>query len=179
MPDEDLPPAGLPAPRLVAVPNWAASADQDAGGEPGEASPPGPDVPAAGPGTAGDDRPGGDWPQRFARLVAEALAGCRPARHVLPWTSTRARSQFQRLLHAFSGGVQPRVVRVIETRPARDVIEMSVIAGFGPRTRAVALRLERLPDAGRPGPVSARKPTWPAGVTAASGGWICTDIEAA
>jgi hypothetical protein len=105
-------------------------------------------------------------------MLTEALAGSRPARQILPWTNRRARSQFERLLRSFRCGTastdgQSRVLRVLTTWPAQDVIEMSVIAGFGPRTRALALRLERataeLPDA-RHG---------------ASGGWVCTDIEAA
>jgi len=117
---------------------------------------------------------GTDWPTRFARMVAEALAGARPAGQILPWTSKRARSQFLRLLRAFGSGAagglaqgglarggQLRIVRVVATRPARDAIEMSVIARFGERVRALALRLERIAG------------------DDCSGEWICTDIEAA
>jgi hypothetical protein len=115
---------------------------------------------------------GGDWPARFARMLTEALAGSRPAHQILPWTNRRARSQFDRLLRGFRGGTgsadgQPRVLRVRTTWPAQDVIEMSVIAGFGPRTRALALRLERTA-----GEVADAR-------YGASGGWVCTDIEAA
>ena len=98
-----------------------------------------------------------EWPQRLARMITEALAGSRPAQQMLPWTSNRARRQLQRMRPAFAAGQRPRIVRILSTRPARDVIEMSVIARFGPRTRALALRLERLPGAR----------------------WICTEIEAA
>jgi hypothetical protein len=113
---------------------------------------------------------------RFARMLTEALAGARPAGQILPWTSKRARSQFLRLLRAFGsadpgttgraggsprGGRQPRIVRVVATRPARDAIEMSVIARFGERVRAFALRLERTAREDSPGE------------------WVCTDIEAA
>ncbi|HUN38412.1 MAG TPA: Rv3235 family protein [Trebonia sp.] len=59
------------------------------------------------------------------------------------------------------GGGQPRIVRVVASRPARDTIEMSVIAWFGERVRALAVRLERTAGDDRPGQ------------------WICTDIEAA
>jgi hypothetical protein len=120
---------------------------------------------------------GSDWPQRFARVLTEALAGARPARQILPWTSKRAQSQFLRLVGAFGSGApsgtrqaagsfarasgQPRIVRVLATRPTRDAIEMSVIAGFGERTRALALRLERTAREDSPC------------------GWLCTDIEAA
>lgn len=178
----------------VPVPGWG-----PLDGDPGGADPP---LPAAGvadapgwaetPGRPPDDHvePGADWPHAFARMLVETLAGTRPPRQVLPWTTTRARSQFDRLLRGFGGpgatgagrpvpgkgGAQPRVMRVVATRPASDVIEMSVIAGFGARVRALALRLER-PQ----GEVSARtrRPPWPDAVLAASSGWICTDIEAA
>jgi hypothetical protein len=120
-----------------------------------------------GPGEAGTD-----WPVRFARMLAEALAGARPAEQVMPWTSKRACRQFLRLLRAFRSGDQaspavargcgqPWIVRVVATRPARDAIEMSVIARFGERVRALALRLERISREDSPDK------------------WICTDIEAA
>jgi len=144
------------------VPDWTPCAD--------DTSRPAAEPPALGEGTAG---PAGDWPGRFALMLTEALAGSRPARQILPWTSRRAWSQFDRLLRGFgdrgtgSAAGQPRVLRVRTTRPAQDVIEMSVIAGFGPRTRALALRLER---------ATGERPDAPDG---ASGGWVCTDIEAA
>jgi hypothetical protein len=144
------------------VPEWTPSADANGG----DAAC---DVPATGGTPAG---PGGEWPAWFARMLTEALAGSRPARQILPWTSRRAQSQFGRLLPGFHSGTghparQPRVLRVVTTLPAQDVIEMSVIAGFGPRTRALALRLERIPG---DHPDAPRDP---------SGGWVCTDIEAA
>ena len=148
---------------LSKVPDWTPCAD-DMGG-----SCLAPEVPAPSDTSAG---PGGDWPARFARMLTEALAGSRPARQILPWTSRRARSQFDRLLRGFRGGTgsatgQPRVLRVVTTRPAQDVIEMSVIAGFGPRIRALAVRLERATGGHPDAPEDA------------SGGWVCTDIEAA
>jgi len=141
------------------VPDWTPCA--------GDMSCPAAASPAPGEGTA---VAAGDWPARFALMLTEALAGSRPARQIVPWTSRRARSQFDRLLRGFgdrgagNAAGQPRVLRVRTTRPAQDVIEMSVIAGFGPRTRALALRLERTTGE-QPGD--------------ASGGWVCTDIEAA
>jgi hypothetical protein len=102
-----------------------------------------------------------EWPHRLARMITEALAGSRPTQQVLPWTSSRARRQLQRMRPGFGAGQRPRIVRILSMRPARGVIEMSVIAGFGPRTRALALRLERLPG------------------TAQSAGWVCTEIEGA
>ncbi|MCW2936990.1 MAG: hypothetical protein JWM19_7952 [Actinomycetia bacterium] len=148
---------------IFKVPEWTPGADGMRGGcLPAEVAAPG----------AAPTGPAGDWPARFARMLTEALAGSRPARQILPWTNRRARSQFDRLLRGFRGGTasadgQPRVLRVRTTRPAENVIEMSVIAGFGPRTRALALRLERATG----GASDARY--------GASGGWVCTDIEAA
>ena len=119
--------------------------------------------PGQGAGTrpALDDGGRDERPQRIARMITEALAGSRPARQVLPWTSNRARRQLQRMRASFGEGQRPRIVRILSTHPAPGVIEMSVIAGFGPRTRALALRLELPPGAAR------------------GAGWICTEIEAA
>jgi hypothetical protein len=127
----------------------------------------------SGPG-AGPDA-GGDWPERFARLLTEALTGSRPARQLLPWTTERARAHLRKLTPAFNCAHRPRVLRVITTRPARDVVEMTVIVRLGPRTRALAVRLEavRLVTA-RQGTVQ-RMPS--GGASAAR--WLCTDIEAA
>jgi Family of unknown function (DUF6459) len=127
----------------------------------------------------------GDWARQFARLLTEALSGARPVRQILPCTSERARIQLHALMPLFSGGQQPRLLRVIATRPAQDVIEMTVITGLGARTRALAVRLQRADPAERP-------PTWrtpadPAGQRQVSAlparptapRWLCTDIEAA
>ncbi len=132
-----------------------------------------------GPRAAGTQRPEtpGEWPGQFARLLAEALAGARPVRQILPWTSERARAHLHRLMPLFGGGQRPRVLRVIATRPTRDVIEMTVIVGIGARTRALAVRLEQASfyQLARPAEYVAR------GVTSAAGAprWVCTDIEAA
>jgi hypothetical protein len=85
----------------------------------------------------------------------------------------------------FAGGQRPRLLRVIATRPARDVIEMTVIAGLGARTRALAVRLQRADPAERPpawltpaDPVGQRQVS---ALSARPAGprWLCTDIEAA
>jgi hypothetical protein len=127
----------------------------------------------------------GDWARQFARLLTEALSGARPVRQILPCISERARIQLRALMPLFAGGQRPRLLRVIATRPARDVIEMTVIAGLGARTRALAVRLQRADPA-------ERAPAWlpqagPAGQRQASASparpaaprWLCTDIEAA
>lgn len=143
---------------------------------------------------AGEGRADADWARQFARLLTEALSGARPVRQMLPWTSERARVQLRALMPLFADGHRPRVVRVIATRPTRDVIEMTVVAGMGARTRALAVRLERagpgrppgwLNQAGRRGQPQltalapqASRPAKAAAVTAAPR-WLCTDIEAA
>jgi hypothetical protein len=105
---------------------------------------------------------GAAFPQQFAVLLAEGLAGVRPVRQLAPWLSKRGSVHLHRLLPLFSVGQQPRVQRVLTTRPAPDVIEMTMIAVIGHRTRALAIRLER---GTRPGTRSEH--------------WLCTDIEAA
>ena len=127
----------------------------------------------------------GAWARQFARLLTEALSGARPVRQILPCVSERARIQLHALMPLFGGGQRPRLLRVIATRPARDVIEMTVIAGLGARTRALAVRLQRTDSA-------ERTPAWltpadPAGQRQVSARparptaprWLCTDIEAA
>jgi len=100
------------------------------------------------------------WPRQFAVLLAEALAGVRPIRQVLPWMSEQGSAHLHRVLPLFADGHQPRVRRVITTQPTKDVIEMTMIVAFGPRTRALAVRLEQ--TAHRQSPR-----------------WRCTAIEAA
>ena len=113
------------------------------------------------PGERGDG--GHVWPRQFAVLLAEALAGARPLRQVLPWMSERGSMQLRRALPLFGGGHRPRILRVLTAAPSPDVIEMTLIVAAGPRTRAVAVRLERSPQA--------QRRTAPP--------WLCTDIEAA
>jgi Family of unknown function (DUF6459) len=60
------------------------------------------------------------------------------------------------------------------SRPATGVVEMTVIVGFGPRVRALAVRLER--EAPRPSGPGRDGPPEP-GAEAAR--WICTAVEAA
>ena len=129
-----------------------------------------------------------DWARQFALLLCEALAGARPLRQILPWTTERARLQLDRLMPLFRGGRRPRVLRVITTRPTRDVIEMTVVVGLERRTRALAVRLERTDPADQPGrrdqnarlkqaagsrPAQLRRAAQP------GPRWLCTAVEAA
>jgi hypothetical protein len=58
-------------------------------------------------------------------------------------------------------GPMPRVRRVLTSQPRRGVVEMAVIVGIGPQTRAMAVRLER----GDPGDTGHN--------------WVCTALEVA
>jgi hypothetical protein len=146
-------PAGLAVPPRLAV--RADGADPD--GLPGCADP-------AGPGLAGDSR-SGPWTSLLAQALVEALAGSRAPRQIAPWTTEQARRRIRQIGPLLPAGQRPVVRRVLTSAPRRDVVEMTVIVGIGPLTRAIAVRLERAPpsparpDRGRP--------------------WLCTVIEAA
>jgi uncharacterized protein DUF6459 len=158
-------PAGEPGGgRLLAWPPRA--------GEPGAVVPGGhpvraevrgmPRPPAAAPGTPPA------WADRFAQALAEALAGSRPPRQLVPWTTREAMDRIQRLGPRLASAQRPLVRRVVTSWPAPDVLEMTVVVGFGLRVKAVAVRLERAgasPSARRGG--------------GAAGGWVCTAVEAA
>ena len=106
------------------------------------------------------------WPSQFAQILAEALAGSRPAQHVRPWTTEQARQRIRQLGPVLQASQQPRVRRVLTSAPSRGVVEMTVIVGLGPRTRALAVRLEQAgPDR--------------AGGERDNRRWLCTAIEAA
>ena len=137
------------------------------------------------------------WPSRFAQVLAETLAGSRPPRQIEPWTTQQAREHIHRLGPRMASAQRPRIRRVVTYRPASDVMEMAVVVGFGPRVRALAVRLERsasCPPAGAGGsagpraPVSSGRPTVSAGVPGQgepadhgepAGRWVCTAVEAA
>jgi hypothetical protein len=125
----------------------------------------------------------GRWPSQFAQVLAETLAGSRPARQITPWTTEQARKRITELGPMLSAARQPRVRRVIVSSPAEGVLEMTVIVDCGSRTRAVAVRLERpspptpatVPDGrlGQPDITTYKRRRAPVG------GWVCTAVEAA
>ena len=154
---------------------------------PGPAEPPGL---AATPPASGQDRPRGAagtvladgaapansapgavgqaaaWPRQFAQVIVEILAGSRPPRQIVPWTTDRVRAQIDLLSQVLASDQRPRIRRIMESRPAARVVEMTVVVSFGPRSRALAMRFEHMP-ARRPVP---GLPTRPAR-------WLCTEIE--
>ena len=137
------------------------------------------------------------WPSRFAQVLAETLAGSRPPRQIEPWTTQQAREHIYRLGPRMASAQRPRIRRVVTYRPASDVMEMAVVVGFGPRVRALAVRLERSAScppaavggsAGPGAPVSRGRPTVrdgvagqgePTGHGEPAGRWVCTAVEAA
>lgn len=113
------------------------------------------------------------WESRFAQVLAETLAGSRPPRQIVPWTTEEALRRIQRLGPRLASEQRPRVRRVLTSLPAPDVMEMAVVVGFGPRVKALAVRLEQtrtcpaaLPGRGAAGERAAAR-------------WVCTAVEAA
>jgi Family of unknown function (DUF6459) len=128
---------------------------------------PSPNAPKPGRGRRGQ-APAAGWPSQFAQVLAETLAGSRPQGQITPWTTEQARRLIRQLGPMLAAGPAPRVRRVLASRPAAGVVEMTVVVGCGPRIRALAVRLERRgPDRASPG----------RGARAAR--WVCTAIEAA
>jgi len=132
---------------------------------------PDPPCPPTAPGAAADAR----WPSQFAQVLAETLAGSRPPGQIRPWTTDQARRRIRQLGPSLAAEVQPRVRRIVTSRPATGVVEMTVVVGFGPRIRALAVRLEREAST-RPADAG---PDGPPGPAAAAARWICTAVEAA
>jgi hypothetical protein len=99
-------------------------------------------------------------------VIVEILAGARSPRQLTPWTTEHVRARIGLLGQGLTPGQKPRIRRIVTSRPAARVVEMTVVIGFGPRSRALALRLEHLP-ARRPAP----------GLPARPARWLCTEIE--
>jgi hypothetical protein len=149
VPDSLPPYDGEPAASLAAA-TGPASPDTD---------PDGPETPGSGRLT-GRAVPGPDgWPSQFAQVLAETLAGARPARQLTPWTTEQTRDRIRELGPTMASGQRPRLRRVMTSAPAADVLEVTAVVGFGARVRVLALRLERA------GPGAA--------------GWQCTALESA
>ena len=158
-----------PAAREVSVPSPCAHQDW---GAPAGAEPPGPALTfsAGRPGDRADPVAGADpvvaWSRQFAQVVAEVLAGARSPRQLAPWTTERVRDRITLLTQTLTPGQRPRIRRIVTSRPATRVVEMTVVLSFGPRSRALALRLEQLPGR-QPAP----------GLPARPARWLCTEIE--
>lgn len=121
--------------------------------------------------------PSGHWPSQFAQILAETLSGSRPASHLALWTSVRTRRRIMQLASVLATPHRPRIRRVIVTSPASGVLEMSVIAIFGTRVRALAIRMER--RGGSSEASQAADESAPAAYPGSAEGWQCTAVEAA
>jgi hypothetical protein len=131
------------------------------GAGPRAAAPPGPE---ASPGGAGATAA---WPRQFPQVLVEILAGVRPQRQIVPWTTDRVLAQIRRLGPVLAADRRPRIQRVVTSRPTAGVVEMTVVVSFGPRSRALAMRLEHVAaQEAAPG-----RPARPAR-------WLCTELEA-
>ena len=136
-------------------------------GAPGGAEPPGPSITfSASQPAEGTADPAVAWSRQFAQVIAEILAGARSPRQLTPWTTERVRERISLLTQTLAPGQKPRIRRIMTSRPAARVVEMTVVLSFGPRSRALALRLEHLPG---------RRPT--PGLPARPARWLCTEIE--
>ena len=106
-------------------------------------------------------------PRHLALVVVEVLAGVRPQRQLVPLATDRVRARIAGLAPLLACDRRPRVARIVTSRPAAGVVEMTVVVTFGPRSRALAMRFEHV--AARPA-----APGWPARPAR----WLCTAIEA-
>jgi hypothetical protein len=132
---------------------------------PALAGPPRPTAPsrAPGQGTAGQATA---LPRKFAQVIVEILAGARPLRQTVGWTTDRVRAQIGDLIQVLASDQRPRIRRVVTSQPAASVVEMTVVVAFGTRSRALAMRFEHLP---------ARQPR--PGLPARPARWLCTELE--
>ena len=120
---------------------------------------------SAGPVAAAD--PVAARPRQLAVVIVEVLAGVRPGRQLVPLATDRVRARAGNLAPLLAAGRQPRIARIVMSRPADRVVEMTVVANFGARSRALAMRFEQA--AARPA-----APGWPARPAR----WLCTALEA-
>lgn len=114
-----------------------------------------------------DADPAAAWLRRLAVVIVEVLAGVRPDRQLVPLATDRVRARIRGLVPLLACDRRPRIARIVTSRPAARVVEMTVVVHFGVRSRALAMRFEHV--AARPA-----APGWPARPAR----WLCTAIEA-
>jgi hypothetical protein len=106
------------------------------------------------------------WPRQFAQVMVEVLAGVRPQRQIDALTTDRVRARIRHLGPVLAADRRPKIQRVVTSRPAAGVVEMTVVVSFGPRSRALAMRLEY---------VAAREAA--PGLPSRPARWLCTELE--
>jgi hypothetical protein len=160
-------PPGPVAPPTEVGPPGAVALPTEVGPPGAVALPAEPAAPAAiAPAGAGAD-PTTAWPRQLALVIIEVLAGARPDRQLVPMTTDRVRARVRSLAPLLASDRRPRVQRVVTSRPAARVVEITAVVRFGPRSRALAMRFEHV----------AARPTTP-GRPARPARWLCTAIEA-
>jgi len=131
--------------------------------------------------TTSDPQPwprAGTWPNQFAQVLSETLAGSRPASQLVPWTTEQARERIRQIGPMLAASRQPRVRRVIVTSPVQGVLEMTVIVDMGSRSRAIAVRLEHPATVSDTATASLAAQT-PRATRKSPAAWLCTAVEAA
>lgn len=106
------------------------------------------------------------WARPFAQAIIETVAGTRPFRQLISVTTEGVQAQLKRLIPVLRTDGEVRLRRVLASRTGADVVDVTVIAGFGPRTRALAMRFEQVPAR----PAAPGLPPRPAR-------WLCTDVD--
>jgi hypothetical protein len=106
-------------------------------------------------------------PRQLAVVIVEVLAGVRPDRQLVSLATDRVRARAGNLAPLLAAGRRPRIARIVMSRPADRIVEMTVVVNFGARSRALAMRFEHA--AARPA-----APGWPARPPR----WLCTALEA-
>ena len=106
-------------------------------------------------------------PRQLAVVIVEVLAGVRPDRQLVSLATDRVRARAGNLAPLLAAGRRPRIARIVMSRPADRIVEMTVVVNFGTRSRALAMRFEHA--AARPA-----APGWPARPAR----WLCTALEA-
>lgn len=97
-----------------------------------------------------------EWTLRFVQAAVEIVGGDRPASQLVRWTDPEVYADLRRRAHlvARAGGHQPGLARVQTVRPrvhsvhacflSTEVVECGVHVRHGERSRALAVRFERI-----------------------------------
>lgn len=97
-----------------------------------------------------------EWTHRFSQAAVEIVGGDRPVSQLLRWTTPDVYADLRRRaqLVARAGGHQPGLARVQSVRPrvlsvhtcfvTNDIVECGVHVRHGERSRAIAVRFERV-----------------------------------
>lgn len=92
------------------------------------------------------------WAARFAQATVEVLGGDRPVSQLVRWTTARVYQDLERRTRILSRSapaaqrlrsIRPQVRSVHVCLPREKCAEVSVHVRYGPRSRAVAARIEQ------------------------------------